>query len=185
MSVPAGAQAAYRTDSHGHRPQNRLTCANRQAELCASSASSQGGRVPRRTSHSPAAAITPYRHGPVRYPSAPDTRTPQADRALASPTKLARQRPTDRARDLDPPAMYPGGTWHPPPVDPRNHRASPSDADACDSADVSEFRHRILMQRPASPFVISNAVRGTWLGAGTPPSGGPDRRLAPHSPLAR
>jgi hypothetical protein len=34
-------------------------------------------------------------------------------------------------------------------------------------ADVSEFRHRILMQRPASPFVISNAVRGTWLGAGT------------------
>jgi hypothetical protein len=44
-----------------------------------------------------------------------------------------------------------------------------------DSADVSEFRHRILMQRPASPFVISNAMRGTWLGAGTPPSGGPDR----------
>jgi len=36
-------------------------------------------------------------------------------------------------------------------------------------ADVSEFRHRILMQRPASPFVISNAVRGTWLGAGIPP----------------
>jgi len=45
------------------------------------------------------------------------------------------------------------------------------------NADVSEFRHRILMQRPASPFVISNAVRGTWLGAGTPPSGGPDRRI--------
>src|SRR5260370_40428868 len=44
-------------------------------------------------------------------------------------------------------------------------------------ADVSEFRHRILMQRPASPFVISNAVRGTWLGAGPPPSGGPDRRF--------
>jgi hypothetical protein len=36
-------------------------------------------------------------------------------------------------------------------------------------ADVSEFRHRILMQRPASPFVISNAVRGTWLSAGTHP----------------
>jgi hypothetical protein len=32
-------------------------------------------------------------------------------------------------------------------------------------------------QRPASPFVISNAVRGTWLGPGTPPSGGPDRRI--------
>src|SRR5215510_306238 len=42
---------------------------------------------------------------------------------------------------------------------------------------VSEVRHRILRQRPASPFVISNAVRGTWLGAGTPPSGGPDRRI--------
>jgi hypothetical protein len=42
-------------------------------------------------------------------------------------------------------------------------------------ADVSEFRYRILMQRPAFPSVISNALRGTWLGAGTPPSGGPDR----------
>ena len=103
----------------------------------------------------------------VRYPPASDTRTPQADRALALPAKPARQRPTDRARDLDRPAMYPGGTWHPPPVDPRHHRASPSDhADACDSADVSEFRHRILMQRPASPFVISSPVRryvaGRW-----------------------
>ena len=38
-----------------------------------------------------------------------------------------------------------------------------------ESADVSEFRHRILMQRPASPFVISNAMRGTWLGADTHP----------------
>lgn len=37
------------------------------------------------------------------------------------------------------------------------------------NADVSEFRHRILMQRPASPLVISNAVRGTWLGAVTYP----------------
>ena len=36
-------------------------------------------------------------------------------------------------------------------------------------ADVSEFRHRVLMQWPASPFVISNAVRGMWLGAGTHP----------------
>lgn len=32
MSVPAGIQAAHRTDSHGHRPQNRLTCANQQAQ---------------------------------------------------------------------------------------------------------------------------------------------------------
>src|SRR6185312_7770058 len=39
------------------------------------------------------------------------------------------------------------------------------------SADVSEFRHRILMQRPASPFVISNAVRGTWQGRWYPTLG--------------
>ena len=32
MSVRAGIQAAHRTDSHGHCPQNRLTCANQQAE---------------------------------------------------------------------------------------------------------------------------------------------------------
>jgi hypothetical protein len=32
MSVHTGVQAAYRTDSHGHCPQNRLTCANQQAE---------------------------------------------------------------------------------------------------------------------------------------------------------
>ena len=32
MSVHTGIQAAHRTDSHGHRPQNRPTCANQQAE---------------------------------------------------------------------------------------------------------------------------------------------------------
>ena len=43
-------------------------------------------------------------------------------------------------------------------------------AGALDSgADVRERRHRVLMRRPASPFAISNAVRGTWLGAGTHP----------------
>ena len=35
MSVPTGINAAHRTDSHGHCPQNRLTCANQQAEPCA------------------------------------------------------------------------------------------------------------------------------------------------------
>jgi len=35
MSVHTGIQAAHRTDSHGHCPHNRLTCANQQAELCA------------------------------------------------------------------------------------------------------------------------------------------------------
>jgi len=34
MSVRAGIQAAHRTDSHGHCPQNHLTCANQQAEPC-------------------------------------------------------------------------------------------------------------------------------------------------------
>jgi hypothetical protein len=43
---------------------------------------------------------------------------------------------------------------------------------------VSEFRLRILMQRAASSFVISNAVRGTWLSTGTHPLGGPDRLCA-------
>ena len=32
MSVHTGIQAARRTDSHGHCPQNRLTCANQQPE---------------------------------------------------------------------------------------------------------------------------------------------------------
>ena len=35
MSVHTGIKAAHRTDSDGHCPQNRLTCANQQAEpLC-------------------------------------------------------------------------------------------------------------------------------------------------------
>jgi hypothetical protein len=47
MSVPTGIQAAHRTDSHGHCPQNRLTCANQRTEPCAPSASSQSERTPR------------------------------------------------------------------------------------------------------------------------------------------
>ena len=34
MSVHTGIQAAHRTDSHGHCPQNHLTCANQHAEPC-------------------------------------------------------------------------------------------------------------------------------------------------------
>ena len=34
MSVHTGIKAARRTDSHGHCPQNRLTCANQHAEPC-------------------------------------------------------------------------------------------------------------------------------------------------------
>src|SRR5208283_1692091 len=58
----------------------------------------------------------------------------------ALPAKPARQRPADQADDPDRPAMYPGGTWHPPPVNLRRHRASPSDhADASGSAGVSRL----------------------------------------------
>ena len=52
MSVLTGIQAAHRTDSHGHCPQNRLTCANQQAEPCTpmrhggSTCSSPTGRRP-------------------------------------------------------------------------------------------------------------------------------------------
>jgi len=63
MSVHTGIKAAHRTDSDGHCPQNRLTCANQQAEpLCPKRI--QPGRTcaeARQTNHSPAAAITPYR----------------------------------------------------------------------------------------------------------------------------
>jgi hypothetical protein len=45
--------------------------------------------------------------------------------------------------------------------------------DAHSHADVSEFRLRKLMQSSASPFVISNAVRDTWLSTGIHPLGGP------------
>ncbi len=42
--------------------------------------------------------------------------------------------------------MHPGGTWHPPPVDLRRPRASPSDhADASDSAEMSTSSARISM----------------------------------------
>ena len=46
-------------------------------------------------------------------------------------------------------------------------RPSQALAPTSDSADVSEFHLRMLMQSSASPFVISNAVRNTWLSTGT------------------
>ena len=45
------------------------------------------------------------------------------------------------------------------------------------NADVSELRLHILMQGSASPFLISNAARGTCLTIGTRPLDGPDRRI--------
>jgi hypothetical protein len=56
-------------------------------------------------------------------------------------------------------------------------RAPHSQSPTRTHADVSEFRLRILMQRSASSFVISNAVRNTWLSTGTHPLGGPDRLI--------
>ena len=164
MSVHTGIQAAHRTDSHGHCPQNRLTCANQQAEPCTPSASSQGERAPRqgrRTTHRRRLSPIPTR--PRHYPPTPDTRTPQADGALALPAKPARQRPADRAGDPDRPAMYPGGTWHPPPVDLRRHRASPSDhADASDSAEMSTSAVRIPMHEVEYSLTLSRPC-GRWL----------------------
>jgi hypothetical protein len=52
---------------------------------------------------------------------------------------------------------------------------------ASDHADVSEFRLCLLMQSSGSPFVISNAVRDTWLSTGTRPLNGPDRRIFAYS----
>ena len=164
MSVHTGIQAAHRTDSHGHCPQNRLSCAKQQAEPLPPSASSQGERAPgqgRQTTHrrrlSPHTGNTGFkecyfgtsshddrgtgapllaaearhrraktRHGPgtIRRHPIPAQRK-QLRTAL--PAKPARQRPAGRAGDPDRPAMYPEVTWHPPPVDLRRHRASPSD----------------------------------------------------------
>ncbi len=90
----------------------------------------------------------PTRH----YPPTPDTPTPQADGALASPAKPARKRPAGRAGDPGRPAIYPGGTWHPPPVDLRRHWASPSDhADASDSAESSAFSWRMAVRANGYP----------------------------------
>ena len=60
MSVRAGIQAAHRTDSHGHCPQNRLTCANQQAEPCAPKRIRPGRMCAeaRQANHSAAVVIT-------------------------------------------------------------------------------------------------------------------------------
>ena len=152
MSVHTGIQAAHRTDSHGHCPQNRLTCANQQAEPCAPKAHPARANVRRGKAEEPLAdggyhpvpgipglrTVIPApvttmiaapgapllaaeaRHDEVRnpphYPPTPDTRTPQADGA---PRHLPSQHDSNLPAELVTliPAMYPGGTWHPPSVD--------------------------------------------------------------------
>ncbi len=76
-----------------------------------------------------------------RYTATEEPRTPGTAPALSAgtrhphtasrwrtalPAKPARPRPAGRAGDPDRPAMYPGGTWQPPPVNLRRHRASPA-----------------------------------------------------------
>ncbi len=59
MSVHAGIQATHGTDSHGHRPQNRPTCANQQAgPLPRRIQLGANVRKARQTDLSPAAVIT-------------------------------------------------------------------------------------------------------------------------------
>ena len=190
MSVHTGIQAAHRTDSHGHCPQNRLTCANQQAEPLPPSASSHGElrRGGRRTTHrrrlSPHTEDTGFkecysgtsnhddrgtgapllaakaRHRRVKTPTRPrhlsaDPYPPTVSRRrTALPARPVRQRPADHANDPDRPAMYPGDTSHPPTVDLRRYRASPSGpADSSDSAD-----ERILTRRAfyAQPCILSH-----------------------------
>ncbi len=43
----------------------------------------------------------------------------------ALPAEPVRRRPAGRAGDPDRPAMYPGGTWHPPPVNLRRYSGEP------------------------------------------------------------
>jgi len=188
---PRGIQAAHHTDSHGHCPQNRLTCPNQQAEPCTPTTSSQGERAPgqsRRTIHrqqlSPHTPDTGVKecHPGCQRPSHHDdhgtrgaaasctgpppksSKTPgtaparsagsryphtASRRRTALPAKPARQRPARRTGDPDRPAMHPGGTRHPPPVDPRRHRASPSDhADASDSDELRALGGCIFIRRP-------------------------------------
>ena len=64
MSVHTGIQAAHRTDSHGHCPQNRLTCANQQAELCAPRESARANVRRGKADEPPTGGYHPYRHGP-------------------------------------------------------------------------------------------------------------------------
>ena len=131
-----GIQAADRTDSHGHLSQNGLTCADQQAELCPPSASSRGGRAPSARRATTGGGYQPADTAPALSPG---SRYPQtASRWRTGVTGQASTTATCRpAGDPDRPAMYPGGPWHPPPVDLRRHRASPNDhADAPDSANV-------------------------------------------------
>jgi hypothetical protein len=81
MSVHTGIQAAHRTDSHGHCPQNRLTCANQQAELCAPRASARANVRRGKADEPPTGGYHPIPTRPRHYPPTPDTRTPQADGA--------------------------------------------------------------------------------------------------------
>jgi hypothetical protein len=160
MSVHTGIQAPDRTDSHGHYPRNRLTCANlaggtlcpkriQQVRTCAEA---------RRTNHSPA-AITPYRHGPctIRRHPIPVHRK-QIAHWRCRPSQHDSDLPTEPVTVIDLPCT-PEVTGIHLPWTVRRHRASPSDhADASDSAERSALHTRI--HNGASPQPDEACVRG-------------------------
>ena len=106
-----------------------------------------------------------------RYTATEEPRTPGTAPALSArtryphtasrwrtalPAKPARPRPAGRAGDPDRPAMYPGGTWQPPPVNLRRHRASPATTPA-----HPVLHERIVRQRPApaGPLPVQPTLR--------------------------
>ena len=137
MSVHTGIQAADRTDSHGHCPKNRLTCANQQAELCA-----------------------PKRIQPERtYAEAGRRTTPAA--AMAEYARHYNGRRPYRALQLQPPRPD-----HPMADFPRNE-SSASQSSAASSTNTSELpespghghRHSSGTQHPAMRTTIRHSIR--------------------------
>ena len=69
----------------------------------------------------------------------------------ALPAEPVRRRPAGRAGDPDRPAMYPGGTWHPPPVDLRRTAQAMAGARPSCTADLAFMtRPHCARYRPRS-----------------------------------
>ena len=88
-SCTRASRRPHRTDSHGHCPQNRLTCANQQAEPCAPKRIQPGRTCAKADEPLIGGGYHSIPTRPRHYPPTPDTRTPQADGALALPAKPA------------------------------------------------------------------------------------------------
>ena len=71
MSVDAGTPTAHRMDSHGHRPQNRLTCPNTQGRRSRRRYPAFGGHCTGRSRAARAAhRVWPVRQEPGARPNA-------------------------------------------------------------------------------------------------------------------